>query len=227
MSELDIYLARHYQTAGQFAAHCGISLNQLNELIQQQLIPEPSYTVTARGTLVSYVFGEMAAPDATPGRFFHPANCSWVALALSSIEQGRSFEVKTRFLHNMGHELAQQNKHVFRLPDSFANDGSVLPDGLAARTELLWVHFLKGTFGLCIAHPATEAEIAQKEILQEKLSVLSEQGAKLHFSAAEKAEVLQLIEEFAAVSMPFSPIEYHRSSRKRFVEDLHNRLVQG
>jgi hypothetical protein len=227
LSELDIYLARYYQNAEEFASNCGISPTQLSELMDQQLIPEPSYIVTKESTLKSYVFGEMDASGSTPGHYFHPANRTWVALALSSKGLGSSNELKTRFLNNMRYELEQLNKTLFRLSDSFTNDGTPIPDGLAARTEPLWEHFLKGTFGLCIANPATECEIARKEILQEKLSAVSENGTKLHFTESETTALLSLIEEYAKASMPFSPIEYHRSSRKRLVQDLKGRLTKA
>jgi uncharacterized protein YgfB (UPF0149 family) len=224
LSALDIYLAKHYQDAEQFAASCGISLTQLHELIDQQRIPEPSYIVTGQSTLKSYVFGEMEASGSTPGQYFHPANRAWVALAVSAQGSISSNELKTRFLNNMHYELEKLDKTLFRLRDCFTDDGTVIADGLTARTEALWEHFLKGTFGLCIANPITEYEIAQKEILQEKLAALSENGAKSHFTESEKNDVLCLIEEYAEASMPFSPIEYHRSSRKRLVEDLKKRL---
>jgi uncharacterized protein YgfB (UPF0149 family) len=227
LSELDIYLARHYQDAEQFAFSCGISTTKLCELIDQQLIPEPSYIVTEHSTLKSYVFGEMDASGSKPGQYFHPANRTWVALALTSNGLKSSNELKTRFLNNMRYELEQLNKTVFRLPDSFTDDGTPIPDGLASRTEPLWEHFLKGTFGLCIANPVTESEIARKEILQEKLSTVSENGTKSDFTESETDAVLSLIEEYTKASMPFSPIEYHRSSRKRLVEDLKNRLAKA
>jgi Family of unknown function (DUF6058) len=226
LTELDIYLDRHYQDAEQFASSCGISLIKLSELINQQLIPEPSYVVTEQSTLKSYVFGEMDASGSRPGQYFHPANRAWVALALSSAGPRSSKELKARFSNNMRYELAQLNKTLFKLPDSFKEDGTPIPEGLARRTELLWEHFLKGTFGLCIANPITEYEIARKEILQEKLSTVSENGTKAHFAESETNDLLYLIEEYAKASMPFSPIEYHRSSRKRLVEDLKNRLAK-
>ncbi len=226
MSELDIYLSRHYQTAEHFAFSCGITLSELSELIQQQLVPEPSYVITEHSNLISYVFGEMPAPDSTPGQYFHPANKAWVMLALSNKAKDNAADFKVRFLQNLCKELERQNKTLFRLADCFTDDGQSIPTGLASRTEKLWEHFLKGTFGLCIANPISEYEIIKKEILQEKLSALSANGAKSDFTESEKNELLPLIEEYAAASMPFSPIEYHRSSRKRLVEDLQKHLAE-
>ena len=62
-------------------------------------------------------------------------------------------------------------------------------------------------------------------MLQEKLAVLSDNGKKLLFSAAEARDLLQLIDAYAQSAMPFSPVEYPISSRKRLVEDLRARIA--
>jgi hypothetical protein len=98
-------------------------------------------------------------------------------------------------------------------------------EGLRARVESTWEHFLLGTFGLCVADPSSEAAIARKEVLQEKLTMLSDNGAKNEFSEAEARALLELIDAYAQAAMPFSPIEYAVSSRKRLVEDLSARIA--
>jgi len=200
-------------------------------LIQRQLIPAPSYFVTDSGTVKSYVFGEMAAPGSLPGDFFHPANTVWVDIArriiANSDPQAAYQQLKARFARNLQTALADLNATTWRLRDSFNDDGSPITEGLRVRIESLWEHFLQGTFGLCVANPISEAVIARKEVLQEKLSKLSENGFKVAFSAQELQTILELIDAYAEVSMPFSTVEYHKSSRKRLVEDLRMRIADA
>jgi hypothetical protein len=99
-------------------------------------------------------------------------------------------------------------------------DGAPLADGLRRRTDTAWKYFLNGTFGLCVANPISEAHIAHKEVLQEKLAQQSEGGEKTVFSPQQIVAMHELIDAYAAAAMPFSPIEYGVSSRKRLVEDL-------
>lgn len=87
----------------------------------------------------------------------------------------------------------------------------------------MWEHFLQGTFGLCVANPLSEEAIAWKEVLQEKLTTLSDNGARAVFSAPKAQAMLELIDAYAQSAMPFSPVEYSVSSRKRLVEDLRAR----
>jgi hypothetical protein len=85
----------------------------------------------------------------------------------------------------------------------------------------------RGTFALCVANPISEAHIAYKEVLQEKLAQQSESGAKMVFSPQEVFAMSELIDRYAAAAMPFSPIEYALSSRKRLVEELRANICQA
>jgi hypothetical protein len=224
MSELDLYLTKHYLNTEQFAKACNITVDALNELLQARLIPAPSYIVTAHSTLKSYVFGEMAAPEATPAHYFHPDNTVWTTIAQQQIKiHGihAAFEaLKALFMMRFQAALKECNYKIWPLKDSFNADGSPIPQGLEARSQAIWEHFLYGTLGLCVAHPVSEAAIAEKEVLQEKLNALS----NTPFTAAEIPSLLALIDAFAQASMPFSPIEYSLSSRKRLVDDFRLRI---
>jgi hypothetical protein len=228
MSDLDTYLAKNYLNAEQFAATCEISTDEVAELIKGRLIPAPSYIVTESSTVRSHVFGEMEALGSTPGHYFHPANVVWVDIARRIISnpghQSAYEELKERFVGNFQAALAELNATTWRLRDSFDDDGSSVADGLRARTDSAWEHFLHGTFGLCVANPISEAAIARKGVLQEKLGQLNENGFKAEFSQLETQVTLDLIDAYADSAMPFSPVEYHLSSRKRLVEDLRTRI---
>jgi hypothetical protein len=141
--------------------------------------------------------------------------------AIANCAQGR---VQQQFGAKFGAALAMLNQTTWRLRDSFADDGAPLADGLRARTDAAWTHFLNGTFGLCVANPISEAHIAYKEVLQEKLTAQSDNGTRTLFAPPEVAPLLELVDAYAAASMPFSPVEFGRSSRKRLVDDLRPKL---
>lgn len=134
--------------------------------------------------------------------------------------QQAHWKLKERFKGNFAAALKEQDKTTFRLPDSFTDTGQVLSKSLGLRTELAWESFLKGVFSLCIADPSSERSIAHKEILQEALTELTDNGSRTDFSADSRCHILELIDQYAQAAMPFSPPEYARSSRKRLVEDL-------
>ncbi len=223
MNPLDTYLARHFLNADQIASLCRLSRNELADLIQHRLIPRPAYIVSQSGVR-SHVFGEMQAAGATNGEYFHPATKVWVSNAQTVIaEVGRRQayeELKKRFAGNLQIALTDLNATTWRLHDSFAAEGVVIPQGLRTRVDSMWEHFLHGTYGLCVANPFSEAAIASKEVLQEKLIALTDNGIKAAFLESEAQTLLELISAYAQATMPFSPIEYPVSSRKRLVEDV-------
>ena len=115
----------------------------------------------------------------------------------------------------------------YLITDSFDDNGEIIHDGLQSRIEKNWRQFLKGTFGLCVANPSSEKEIARKEILQEKLTFLTENGSKHANLNIDQNELIDLIDQYVSSSMPFSPIEYIRSSRKRLVDDLKEKIAKA
>ncbi|MQR00906.1 DUF6058 family natural product biosynthesis protein [Glaciimonas soli] len=230
MSDLNTYLAKNYFNAEQFAAACDMTVSELNALIQASLIPAPSYVVTPSATVRSHVFGEMAAPGAIPGDYFHPANVVWVNVAREIVarndHQTPFASLKERYCSHFQKALSDLNITTWRLKDCFHDDGAPIKEGLHIRTEFAWEQFLLGTFGLCIANPISEAEIALKEVLQEKLVALSENGSKITFNQTDAKMMLTLIDAYQNAAMPFSPVEYHLSSRKRLVDDLRRQINQ-
>lgn len=231
MNDLDCYLSQYFLNSEQLATACGLSSDGLSRLVEDELIPAPSYVVSESSVISSFVFGRMEAKGSTDGRYFHPSTSVWVNKAISAISEfgqaGARIELKRQFAGNLKAALAEFDKSIWRLRDAFTDDGAVMEEGLQARIDSIWEHFLKGTFGLCVAKPDSERAIAHKEILQEKLTELSENGKRESFSEIEAPELLALIDDFAEAAMPFSPVEYPKSSRKRLVENLRARILKG
>lgn len=224
MNETDAYLHRHYWTAERLAGACGLEPGQLDALLDDGLVPAPSYTVAADGGLWSAAFGEFPEAGATPGRYFHPGTVAWVARAREAAAQGDTDTARAaleqRFRHNFAVALADLDRGLARLPDSFDEQGAPLAAGLNARTADAWDAFRQGIFGLCVADPGSEHAIATKEILQETLGARRQALAEAGASPESRADLPGLIARYAAAAMPFSPLEYPRSSRKRLVEDF-------
>lgn len=229
MSPLDHYLSEYFLDEPQFAKACGLSREELARLITARLIPSPSYVVSIASILSSPVMGDLEAPGSTPGLYFRPEYVAWVRRAQTALAEvgpeAAHTLLKADFASNLLASLNELNATTWRLFDSFNEDGSILPAGLQVRMDEVWEHFLNGTYGLCVADPASEAAIARKEVLQEKLMNLSGKGTRTHFQNAEAQGLLALMNAYAEASMPFSPVDYPLSSRKRLVDDLRPRVL--
>jgi uncharacterized protein DUF6058 len=223
MHALNVYLAQYFFDRTQLAEACGISASVLHELIDLRLVPAPSYVV--RDSVVrSTVFGELSAPGAKSGEYFHRATTIWVARALDTLTHGSRRDaperVATLFRSNLETALANLNCSLWRIADCFDDQCTPIAAGLRARCDSMWSHFIDGTYGVCVAHPISEYTIARKELLQEKLVALTANGARRDFPPDEAREVAYTIESYAAACMPFSPVDYPLSSRKRLVDSF-------
>jgi hypothetical protein len=96
MTELNHYLERHFLNEAQLTHAGAISIDDLDALIHDRLVPAPSYVVTKAGKVWSFVFGEMAAPGATPGRYFPPSQLIWIDRARHAIACGAKEDTEGR-----------------------------------------------------------------------------------------------------------------------------------
>lgn len=229
MNATQEYLNLHYLKTADFAALCELMPEILSQLIASGLVPNPSYIVKDNSSVHTVVFGEIVCGDVATGEYFHPAHRAWVQAA-AQLQKSRGTaraqaQLQQQFCDEFGAALSELHVSTFALADCFDENGAVINAGMAKRCEIAWAYFLNGTFGLCVADPSMIENIARKEILQEKLTVLSQNGQGSGYSEEEAQTLLELIDDYAASSMSFSPAEYARTSRKRLVDDLRLRLT--
>ena len=218
------YLAMHYRTAAQLASACGVETPTLMARVGAGLVPAPSYRVDAGRVLHSVVFGRFAGCDAIPGVYFHPGVAAWVRRA-SIARGGRDDQAARRILERgfkrrYAATLRRLHRGGLRLDDSFDASATPKAAGLQARCDTAWVQLMEGTYGLCVADCGSVTSIALKDVLQEHLT----RQAEGDVPSADRERVLRLVSAYAAAAMPFSPIEYPASSRKRLVDDFSARL---
>ncbi len=226
---LNEYLSHHFITLDKLSQRCNVPSTKISQLIQQRLVMGPAYVVSQSSILTSHVFGSMPCETTTDGAYFHPVSERWVLHAIDvtrSMDESHAYKaLKNIFRENYRIALENLNGTLWRLTDCFADNGAIISTAMETRLEEGWDHYLYGSFGLCVANPESEAAIVRKEIVQEKLTALSENGSKASFTNAEAQQLLPLIDEYAVVSMPFSPVDYPISSRKRLVDDLRPRVL--
>lgn len=232
MNSTQDYLDQHYLDQNQFAEHCGLGLQDIELLVRSELIPAPSYLVSDARYCTSVVFGELLDLDSAEklrtGTYFHPAASAWTKFAFDTLQLHGADEtkeiIKKQFAEEFAQALAIENNNTYRLRDCFDEAGAAIATGIEHRVNTNWQHFLTGVFSLCVANPDSISNIVHKEILQEKLSAISDNGKRVDYQSEDLSTLTKLIDEYANSAMPFSPLEYPRSSRKRLVEDLRKTL---
>lgn len=227
MNNLQTYFDRHFLATPAVAAALGISEARCDELVAQEIFPAPSYVVSAQ-RLRSVVFGEFDAPGLADAQYFHRDMLAWMQHALSLLAHDDFDAVRVALEHTFKHDfkIALQELHqtCWPLHHAFDAQGHPIEAGLAVRCQQNWEYFQAGIFGLCVAHPISAAAIAEKEILQEKLIAVSQNGARADYDESEVGMLLDLIARYEKAAMPFTALEFPRSSRYRLVDQLRLRL---
>lgn len=206
---LQAYLQAHFVPKSRFADIVGISVDRLERLLRLDAIPRATYRSDGR-CIESRAFGPIHGHDSVAGEYFRPECARWAKLAAGAAEGAERDTV----LGMLAAELAS----------ALAAFGYA-PAAIEARVRKFIPSFLDGTFGLCVADPSTGAGIVRKEILQERLTELTDNGADPSARGTPRDELLRLIDDYADAAMPFSPAEYPRSSRKRLVDDLRRAIA--
>lgn len=230
MNNLQNYFDRYFWATPAVAAALGIGEARCLELITLGLFPAPSYVVTTQ-RLRSVVFGEFDTPGLADAHYFHRDMLAWMRHALSLLEScdldTARDKLEQTFTHDFGAALQKLHRTCWSLPDAFDAHGCVIEAGLTTRCEKNWTYFQAGIFGLCVAHPVSAAAIAEKEILQEKLIAISHNGTRTEYEKSEMALLLETIEHYEKAAMPFTTLEFPRSSRYRLVDQLRESLNRG
>lgn len=207
---LKTYLQKHFVDKPAFASLVGITVERLDELMAHKAIPEPTYTCDG-SSVRSAAFGTIETEESLSGEYFRPECARWAKIA----DQAAPGKEREAVLSELTAELEAGLRTYFKDPEA-----------IEGKVKNFIQYFLNGTFGLCAADPSTGTGIARKEILQERLTELTENGSNPSPAGIPKSELLQLIDDYAISAMPFSPAEYARSSRKRLVDDLRPLVAQ-
>jgi hypothetical protein len=184
--------------------------------------PSPSYIVHD-GKLTSTVFGEFDVSGLQTGEYFRRAAAPWVKRAT---QFGCDKQAAADFFDELRSEFASQlslaNKSILHLADAFDEVGVPKLDGLTDRLDAMVHAYSAGIFSICIANLESSEGIIRKEILQEKLQ--QQFDCTEGIDAPDRLQLRQDISAYSEACMPFAPVEYPISSRKRLVEDLSKRF---
>lgn len=208
------YLQKHFVEKAAFASLAGMSLARLDQLVAAGAIPDATY-IGDGASIRSAVFGRIDTSEPVTGEYFRPECVRWVKLA----EQAAAGMERAAVLEQLTLEL----RTAFESDECLTGES---PAAIEARIQEALPLFFDGTFGLCVADPSTGEGIARKEVLQEKLTTLTDNGNQAAPEGISRSDLLKLVDDYARAAMPFSPAEYERSSRKRLVDDLRQTMAK-
>ena len=203
------YLKQYFVDKAALATLAGLSIDVIDRLVSGGAVPRPAY-VCDGWTMHTAAFGRTEIEERICGEFFRRGDVRWLRIAVSARHENPRDAVQR--------QVTEELCSALRLSGVSAAD-------VSSKLHTYLPHFWDGTFSLSVAEPETGVGIVAKRRLQEQLIRLSQDGRDPAPSGIARSLLLELIESYRSVTMPFSPAEYELSSRKRLVDDYRKRVI--
>jgi len=207
------YINENYITENELCTITNISKDELAALIQNQLVPQPSYTVSRSIRITSPLNDEFES-EITEKYF--SKNC--ISLVKKNKELRDIHLYKEEFKENFILNLINHPDKAFAY-DSIFNTSFPEQEKLNEIFESEWAAYCNGIYGICTLH-STEEEIVKKEIAVKKLIHFNTQFSDKKLTTEESDELIKLNEEFNEVTQKFAPYQRNSSSRGKYLDKI-------
>jgi len=225
VEEITSYIKNNYLTIEQLANRSSISLDRLEELINNYCIPKHSHVTSKQVIFHTDIFGESVFVEEKTF-YYHP---SLIKLAMKAnqylvstnfIDVAR--EMKADFTNELCQALSEIDdaKHVF--DHCFDSEGNLLADGIEKIMTEHWSYIMDGTYGVCLKEISAKNMILKNiavSILEEWINCTNQNKNHLHDRARYAAAL------YDRIASDFGPHEIQRSTRgklfKQFDASLH------
>lgn len=213
MKDINVkYIEDNYLEFEEIIKLMNLTADQLNELIELKLIPEPSYKIDSEVIISS------------------PLNDSYKAVALKKyfpksilklIEnnvQNNPENFKRDFKQNLLSTLKNHAQQTFAYGNVFDENGVINDEKIDQALEEEWNYFCKGVYGICTLNN-NENDIIEKEIAIKR--ILDFIANKSSFTTEEQENRLkELNDEFNKATSTFAPYQRELSSRGKYLDKL-------
>ncbi|MBN3494601.1 DUF6058 family natural product biosynthesis protein [Vibrio neptunius] len=221
---LQDYLNTHYLRRSELAERLSVRAEMLTQLIASGMLPSWSYKVE-KGSVYTQVFGQHSAHGCVSDEYFSPCVIDWYHRHRRQFPDyenipNLSDQLRGQFLLTFA-ETASANVG-FRTVFAEAVFAEAMNDSDTMQTMAAstWQHHLQGTFGVCVRQPSSVVKLVEKQVAVAALTRITNNGQKNTYTEQERCDWLQWVSIYDQVAMPFSPVDYPLSSRKRLVDDV-------
>ncbi|MBF4492165.1 hypothetical protein IRZ83_07735 [Flavobacterium sp. JLP] len=213
MKHIDLeYIATNYIEFEEVIREANISSEKLNELIENKLIPEASYSINSDITIRSSLNDSFKVT--IERKYFHPS----VLQLIKDNENLNPESFKMTFKENLLTNLKNHAYKTFAYGNVFEENGKLNEQKANIALEEEWNYFCQGIYGICTLNN-NENDIIEKEIaIKRILDFIEKKSASL--SNDEKIELEKLNAEFNKATSNFAPYQRELSSRGKYLDKL-------
>ncbi len=207
------YIEDNYIELEEVIKTANISLEKLNALIENKIIPKASYVVNSEVTISSSLNDNHKIIIGK--KYFHP---SVLKLIKENAENPNPEKFKSAFKENLLSNLKNHDYKTFAYGNVFDQNGNIDNEKIENALEEEWNYFCKGVYGICTLKN-NENDIINKEIaIKRILSFIEKKSTSL--TDDEKLELQELNTEFNKSTSLFAPYQRELSSRGKYLDKL-------
>lgn len=218
------YLNEYFISRIELEQTLGVDNNELTELIRCGVIPSWSYKIEY-GILYSHVFKFIQVSNCRDDEYFSPYVIDWYYHNLTLFPDYKATEnikkkLRSQFLDAYMEEVNANESFKKAFPEIIEN-----PESFQRRANDTWLHHLLGTFGVCVKKPSCIRQIIKKQVAVSVLCKVTNDGERSEYTDNELIELYKWFDAYDKVAMPFSPADYDKSSRKRLVDNVKDKII--
>lgn len=215
MEQVNItYIKMYYLTVDEIAHRTGKDVQAILKLIEEKLLPAPSYTITQR-TVISSPLGDRLASEAQVD--YYPA--SIVEFLLREPGPGTEKDLQDTFRASFRKSLESHPDKEYAYGNIFNEEGKLLEAEFEKAFESEWRAYQQGIYGIC-TKKATEEAIVKKEVAVRKLIEFNSKYGSSPLNKTERELLVRLKEEYDSVSSLFAPYQRESSSRGKYLDQI-------
>ena len=189
-----------------------LSDDELNKLIEEKLIPSPSYVIDSEITISSPLNDQHTL---TMSRRYFAKNI----VDLIKKNSGESYEkLKHEFKQNLLSNLNNHENKAFAYGNVFDEKDQIISEKADKALEEEWDYFCKGVYGICTLNNDENAIIEKEIAIKRILDFIANKS-----SSQTKEEVnylKELNEELNKSTSLFAPYQRELSSRGKYLDKL-------
>lgn len=214
MQDINVkYIENNYLEAEEVIRIMKLTSDKLNQLIEDKLIPEPSYIINSEINISSSLNDNYKV--VTSKKYFPKSILKYIE---NNMLENNPEKFKSEFKEQLLSILKSHKHKVFAYGNVFDENEKINNEKINQALEEEWNYFCKGVYGICTLNN-NENDIIEKEIAVKRILDFIEKKSSLR-TIEELNRVKDLNDEFNKATSNFAPYQRDLSSRGKYLDKL-------